>query len=86
MKDIFPFYSIGRFINQPANPTEFEILQFDKMEKSNVNDFHKHCFYEILCAEKDKSKQIIDCSGYEVKPNSLFFISPNQVHHFEEWC
>lgn len=85
MKDIFPFYTIGHFINQPTNPTEFEILQFDEMEEPNVDDFHKHSFYEILWTEKGKSRQIIDYNEYEVKPNSLFFISPNQVHHFEEW-
>lgn len=85
MKDIFPFYTIGHFVNQPTNPTEFEILRFDEMEEPNVEDFHKHSFYEILWTEKGKSRQIIDYNEYEVKPNSLFFISPNQVHHFEEW-
>lgn len=85
MKDVFPFYGIGHFINQPANPTEFEILRFDTMEEPNVDDFHKHSFYEILWTEKGKSKQIIDYNEYEVKPHSLFFISPNQVHHFEQW-
>jgi AraC family transcriptional activator of pobA len=84
-KDIFPFYRIGHFINQPASTTEFEILRFDKMEEPNVEDYHKHSFYEILWTEKGTSKQIIDYNSYEVKPNSLFFISPNQVHHFEEW-
>lgn len=85
MRDIFPFYSVGHFINQPTNPTEFEILRFNNMEEPEVDDFHKHSFYEILWTEKGKSKQIIDYNEYEVKPNSLFFISPNQVHHFEEW-
>lgn len=85
MKDIFPFYSIGHFINRPANPTEFEILRFNTMDEPNVDDFHKHSFYEILWTEKGKSKQIIDYHEYEVNPNTLFFISPNQVHHFEEW-
>jgi AraC-like DNA-binding protein len=85
MKDIFPFYTIGHFINQPTNRTEFEILKFDNMEEPNVDDFHKHSFYEILWTEKGISKQIIDYNEYEVRPNSLFFISPNQVHHFEEW-
>lgn len=85
MRDIFPFYSIGHFINQPTNPTEFEILRFDRMEEPNVDDFHKHSFYEILWTEKGESKQIIDYNEYKVKPYSLFFISPNQVHHFEEW-
>ncbi|WP_348822163.1 AraC family transcriptional regulator [Flavobacterium aestuarii] len=85
MKDIFPFYGIGDFINQPKNPTEFEILRFDEIDEPNVDDFHKHSFYEILWTEKGKSRQIIDYNKYEVNPNSLFFISPNQVHHFEEW-
>jgi AraC family transcriptional regulator, transcriptional activator of pobA len=85
MKDLFPFYSIGHFINQPANPTEFEILQFEKMEEPNVDDIHKHTFYEILWTETGISKQTIDYKEYEVLPNSLFFISPNQVHQFEEW-
>lgn len=85
MKDIFPFYSIGHFVNQPTKQTEFELLRFNEMEEPNVDDFHKHSFYEILWTEKGKSRQIIDYNEYEVKPNSLFFISPNQVHHFEEW-
>ncbi len=25
MKDLFPFYAIGHFINEPTNRTEFEI-------------------------------------------------------------
>jgi AraC-like DNA-binding protein len=85
MKELFPFYSIGHFINQPANKTQFEIMRFDQMEEPNVDDIHKHTFYEILWTEEGKSKQTIDYKEYEVLPNSLFFISPNQIHQFEEW-
>jgi AraC family transcriptional regulator, transcriptional activator of pobA len=85
MKDWLPFYSIGHFINQPSKKTEFEIMQFDAMEEPNVDDIHKHTFYEILWTESGISKQTIDYQEYEVSPNSLFFISPNQVHQFEEW-
>jgi AraC-like DNA-binding protein len=85
MKDLFPFYSIGHFINEPANRTEFEIMRFDEMEEPNVDDIHKHTFYEILWTENGLSKQTIDYKEYEVLPNSLFFISPNQLHQFEEW-
>ncbi|MEO8235556.1 MAG: AraC family transcriptional regulator [Flavobacterium sp.] len=85
MQKIFPFYSIGHFINQHTNPTEFEIMRFEEMEEPNVDDIHKHTFYEILWTEKGISKQTIDYTEYEVLPNSLFFISPNQVHQFEEW-
>lgn len=85
MKDLFPFYTIGHFINEPSNRTEFEIMRFDEMEEPEVDDIHKHTFYEILWTEKGISKQTIDYKEYEVLPNSLFFISPNQVHQFEEW-
>ncbi|OYU68235.1 MAG: AraC family transcriptional regulator [Cytophagaceae bacterium BCCC1] len=85
MKNLFPLYSIGHFINEPTNRTEFEIMQFDEMVEPNVDDIHKHTFYEILWTEKGISKQTIDYKEYEVLPNSLFFISPNQVHQFEEW-
>ncbi len=85
MKELFPFYSIGHFINQPTNSTDFEIMRFNEMEEPDVDDIHKHSFYEILWTEKGISKQTIDYKEYEVLPNSLFFISPSQVHQFEEW-
>lgn len=85
MKDLFPFYSIGHFINEPNNKTEFEIMRFEEMDEPNVDNIHKHTFYEILWTEEGISKQTIDYKEYEVLPNSLFFISPNQVHEFEEW-
>ena len=85
MKNLFPFYSIGHFINQQGNQTQFEIMLFDSIEEPDVDDIHKHTFYEILWTESGISKQTIDYKEYEVLPNSLFFISPNQIHQFEEW-
>jgi AraC-like DNA-binding protein len=85
MKEIFKRYSIGHFINEPDNPAEFAITRFDEMEEPNVDEIHKHTFYEIVWTEKGKSKQTIDYNQYEVSPHTLFFISPNQVHYFEEW-
>ncbi len=85
MKDLFPFYKIGHFINEPTSQTEFEITKFDTMDEPDVDDFHKHTFYEILWIENGKSIQTIDYKQYELEPQTLFFISPNQVHSFEGW-
>jgi AraC-like DNA-binding protein len=85
MKDPFPFYSIGHFINQPGNPTQFEITRFEEMDEPEVEDPHKHTFYEIIWVEEGVSKQVIDYREYEMQPLSFFFISPGQVHQFEEW-
>jgi AraC-like DNA-binding protein len=85
VKEIFPFYHIGHFINQPHNPTEFEITSFADMDEPEVEDFHKHTFYEIIWIESGESRQVIDYQEYEIRPGSLFFISPGQLHHFAEW-
>jgi AraC family transcriptional regulator, transcriptional activator of pobA len=86
MKNIFPHYHIGHFINQPNNNTPFEILIFEEItEDIEVEDPHKHIFYEILWFDEGVSKQIIDYTEYKIEKNTFFFISPNQLHHFEEY-
>ena len=49
---MFPVYSIGHFINEPDNPTNFEITRFESMAEPDVDDPHKHTFYEILWIEE----------------------------------
>ncbi|GAB2583077.1 AraC family transcriptional regulator [Spirosoma areae] len=85
MRVLFPFYSIGHFINQPTNKTEFEITRFDTMDEPDVEDLHKHTFYEIIWIESGESRQVIDYKEYEIRANSLFFISPGQLHSFDQW-
>ena len=85
MKEIFPFYSIGHFINQPANPTEFEITRFGEMEEPDIEDPHKHTFYEITWIDQGGGSQVIDYREYPNVDGSLFFVSPGQLHHFEDW-
>lgn len=85
MNELFPFYHIGHFINQPENPTAFEILLFEDMEEPEIDDVHRHTFYEILWVDEGESRQTIDYQTYELKEQSFFFISPGQVHEFEAW-
>lgn len=85
MREMFPYYSIGHFINEPNNFTEFEITEFQNMMEPDVEDPHKHTFYEIIWTDKGASKQTIDYQEYEVTPGTLFFISPGQLHDFNQW-
>ncbi len=85
MKDPFPFYHIGHFVNRPDRPSEFEVTRFEEMEELDIEDPHKHTFYEILWVDEGLSTQVIDGQEYEITPQTLFFISPNQLHHFVEW-
>jgi AraC-like DNA-binding protein len=82
---LVPTYSIGHFINQPKSRTQFEITDFATMEEPMIEDIHKHNFYEILWTDNGKSTQIIDDKEYHCTPQTLFFISPGQIHYFEDW-
>lgn len=85
MNQLFPTYTIGHFINQPTNRTPFEITRFETMAEPDVDDLHRHTFYEIIWVDAGNSRQTIDYQEYELAPESLFFISPGQLHYFEGW-
>ncbi len=78
--------SIADLLNQPNKQVDFLVDRFEDMvEPENVAFPHKHNFYEILWVTNGKSKQSIDYKNYTITDNTLFFISPGQLHLFEEW-
>lgn len=81
----FPHYGIGHFLNRPDDPLEIALTRFDTMEEPEVEDPHVHTFYEVLWVESGRSEQTIDHVSYTIRPGSLFFISPGQLHGFEAW-
>ncbi|MBC8084372.1 MAG: AraC family ligand binding domain-containing protein, partial [Hymenobacter sp.] len=85
MTDPFPTYRIGHFLNQPANPTEFEMLRFEHTPELDIVDPHRHAFYSVLWTDAGRSWQAIDGVEYELRAGTLFFISPGQLHFFEEY-
>lgn len=44
---------------------------------------HRHDFYHVVWVTRGSGVHIIDSEQYEVKPDSLFFMSPGQVHDFQ---
>lgn len=83
---MFKTISIADLINQPKKQVDFLVDRFEEMvEPDNIEFPHKHNFYELLWITKGKSKQTIDYKNYEITTDSLFFISPGQLHLFEEW-
>jgi AraC-like DNA-binding protein len=74
----------------------FRIQNFGESVKSVHFDFarlqnrmsmlpypHRHDFYHVVWVTHGSGLHIIDSERYEVKPNSLFFMSPGQVHDFQ---
>ncbi len=52
---------------------------------SDINDCapHVHAFYEILWFQRGEGVHTVDFTDYEVKPGTIFFLTPGQVHHFD---
>ncbi len=44
---------------------------------------HTHSFYTIIWFQKGEGKHYVDFDEYEVRENSIFFISPDQLHTFD---
>lgn len=45
---------------------------------------HLHSFYEILWFQEGNGQHTVDFVDYEVRPNTIFFLSPGQIHNFDE--
>lgn len=43
---------------------------------------HRHDCYQIVWVEQGTGYHVIDSVRYEVKPRTLFFMSPGQIHDF----
>lgn len=43
---------------------------------------HRHDFYHIVWVEHGSGHHIIDSVKYEVRPRTLFFMTPGQIHDF----
>jgi AraC family transcriptional activator of pobA len=79
-KKTIPLYSIDRFKKRDGRHQPYEIEVFDKNRDFKVTYPHRHDFFEILFITKGHGKHTIDLKQYEVKPNSIFFLSPGQIH------
>ncbi len=76
-----PVYSIGKFSKKTADGAQYNVEIFNKDRDFNVAYPHRHDdFYEILFITQGTGTYTIDLQEYEIKPNTVFFLSPGQLH------
>ncbi|AUP80746.1 helix-turn-helix domain-containing protein [Flavivirga eckloniae] len=66
---------------------QFEVYNLsDYLETSGVHAQlpHSHSFYQILWIYNEGGVHYIDLDSYDVKTNTIFFISKNQIHYFDK--
>ena len=66
--------------------SSFEISKLKEEDDNNVEfviEPHRHDFYHMMFINKGEGKHHIDFKTYDIKPKSIFFVSPGQVHALE---
>lgn len=51
----------------------------------SIDDPHRHDFYVIIWVKEGEGKHTIDFETYDLKQDSLFFLSPGQIHQVETY-
>lgn len=54
-----------------------------KKYHSDITHPHKHDFYLTVFFEKGEGSHAIDFNSYTIRPNTIFFLQPEQIHHWE---
>lgn len=54
-----------------------------KKYHSDITHPHKHDFYLTVFFQSGKGRHDIDFNTYPIRPNSVFFLQPEQIHHWE---
>jgi len=79
-----PVYNIDDFHNSDNNQ-DFYANTIPLHLKAHHFIFvpHKHDFYITVLFTKGSGWHEIDFSSYKIKPGSIFFLSPGQIHNWE---
>lgn len=79
-KKEIPIYPIGSFTENML----FQVEILDRSRDLNVIYPHRHDnFFEILFITNGNGSHTIDFKKYNVKPNTIFFLSPGQIHELD---
>lgn len=78
-----PVYSLHNFSSPERNRQQFQVEVFDANRHFSVKYPHRHDFFEVLYLSKGSGFHVIDGNKYEIKPPSVFFMSPGQAHKIE---
>ena len=83
-KDQITEYHLHR---ERPSKRQFEIYDLSKYWQKNrvhAQEPHSHSFYQIIWFFDGQGQHYVDFESFDIQSNTLFFISPNQVHYFED--
>ncbi|WP_205501881.1 helix-turn-helix domain-containing protein [Rufibacter psychrotolerans] len=85
MPEKLPVYRIPDFTAARALTHGFHVvdLQAHRQKHAFVQAPHKHDFYLLLHIRQGQGTHTIDFTTYDLRPNSVFFLTPGQVHAWD---
>lgn len=79
-----PVLALASFPGPLAHsPYYCDRLQHHVVRFPHVNVAHAHDFYLLLYITEGSGTHTVDLVTYELRPGSLFFLAPGQVHHWQ---
>ncbi len=80
-----PIYNIHDLAVLPEGVVSIGVKRLEQgfKDRENIRSSHRHSFYQILWITKGRGTHFIDFNAYPLKPNSLYFLSPGQVHDWK---
>ncbi|GAA4374811.1 AraC family transcriptional regulator [Hymenobacter koreensis] len=78
-----PVLALHQFPQPPAQQAYYiERLETHVVRFPHVNEPHAHDFYLLLYITHGSGSHTVDLVSYDLRPGSLFFVAPGQVHHW----
>src|SRR3954463_6630011 len=67
-----------------ALPFKVQTIKDFTEEQDDINEVpHSHNYYEMIWLTKGSSTLYTDMQEYTIESNSIFYLKPNQAHHFK---
>lgn len=80
-REVFTQYDLDS-----VSQMQFEMTELSRLFAENGShpyEAHIHSFYQIIWFRKGTGVHYVDFKEYPVADNTMFFISPGQIHYFE---
>lgn len=80
-REVFTQYDLDS-----VSQMQFEMTELSRLFAENGShpyEAHIHSFYQIIWFRKGTGMHYVDFKEYPVADNTMFFISPGQIHYFE---
>lgn len=79
LNDHLPNFQVSQF-GASADTFLFDLVKLDGRADVPRPFLHRHSYYHLLWISDARGKHLLDFETLEVKPRSVFFISPGQMH------